>query len=1093
MKIYQILSLAAVIAVHSTFGIAIGQEIDETARAQIEAIQQKKSQRTEAEGKLESRLIYLAREAKGLPAVEAAPDMKSRVQLDESGRVVVEIAAVPSADLVGEITRLGGVISYQSTRWKVIRVAVLPAALLELAERADVTRIKKSVEKSSHTGPINNAADIAQKAQQTRAGFGVDGTGVKIGVISDSVHHLEESLAAGELPSTYTVLPGRSGTGDSSNEGEGTAMSEIVHDIAPGADIFFAEAGPGKQGFADSILLLRDAGCQIIVDDISYPNEWQFQDDEIGQAINEVVDGGVVYLSSSGNEGSLKRGNSTTWEGDFLDGGTNSRLPDGRVHDFGGQVFNRLTEDKSDAVFQWSDEYNSSANDYDLYILNAAGTRVVASSTNEQTGTQEPIEMVDRVRKGERIVIWKANEAAPRYLRLSCTGSPLELQTAGQTIGHAGTPKCICVASSDASIPVPGSFSAASVVNDSSSDGPHQMFFNEDGTPITPGNFLAGGGLLVQTPAITGGDGGATSLADFNPFYGTSAAAPACAAIGALILQRNPALDGPGLRAILEGSCIDIEDPGFDVNSGNGILMASIALRNALAGPEITLEQPLDTTLDDGGSRHFGVIPVNTTSPMVFTIRNLGSAPLTVSNVSVFGDDAADFDVQLGGPLDPFSGDLEVTVTFQPTVIGAKKTTLKIESDDVDEPSIEIALQGISRDSNSVAVDDIVKATNGVTYFAPLANDDDSGGMLSIVSVSDPSVQIMGRNLLIPAGFTGYFAYVVTDGGSSYLGAVEVIAGSEISNPIRWSGLLYGDVSGVIEGIAYLNRRGNIYSGYVRIGTARQALRFRFDENDEFAREFRLGSLTAVLEEDGRVTLDLDGENDLYSGELRQAVSNPDPQRLNVALKPADLMLNGAGYLQAIVRRFGTTLVRGRGPDGRRFAAGTWVGDNESIAFYSLVPRTNSRATVAGLLNQADLSATDVTGELDWNLPEQRRGLYSDGLMTVLAATGSKYVRDDELIADGTGILNLTGGDLASNSMEAVNLFNGRPELPTPFIRFWVPVRSTGIFRVRVLDPDRGRVVPGDGVYLQKSQSAWGFFPGSTEGGRISLLADPVP
>lgn len=169
------------------------------------------------------------------------------------------------------------------------------------------------------------------------------------------------------------------------------------------------------------------------------------------------------------------------------------------------------------------------------------------------------------------------------------------------------------------------------------------------------------------------------------------------------------------------------------------------------------------------------------------------------------------------------------------------------------------------------------------------------------------------------------------------------------------------------------------------------------------------------------------------------------------------------------------------------------MGDNESIAFYSLVPGTNSRATVAGLLNQADLSATDVTGELDWNLPEQRRGLYSDGLMTVLAATGSKYVSGDDLIADGTGVLNLTGGDLASDSMEAVNLFNGRPELPTPFIRSWVPVRSTGIFRVRLLDPERGRVVAGDGVYLQKSQSAWGFFPGSTEGGRISLLADLVP
>jgi hypothetical protein len=136
---------------------------------------------------------------------------------------------------------------------------------------------------------------------------------------------------------------------------------------------------------------------------------------------------------------------------------------------------------------------HTSSNDYDLYILNADGTSIVAAGDNTQDGDDEPFESVEEVHPGERIVIWKANAAAPRYLRLSCTRNPLEFQTAGQTIGHAATANSICVASSDASAVAPGPFTTSSANEDASSDGPHKMFYRPDGTPITPGNFLASG------------------------------------------------------------------------------------------------------------------------------------------------------------------------------------------------------------------------------------------------------------------------------------------------------------------------------------------------------------------------------------------------------------------------------------------------------------------------------------------------------------------------------------------------------------------------------------------------------------------------
>ena len=66
------------------------------------------------------------------------------------------------------------------------------------------------------------------------------------------------------------------------------------------------------------------------------------------------------------------------------------------------------------------------------------------------------------------------------------------------------------------------------------------MFFNADGSPITPGNYSSTGGTVRQKPDFTGADGVDTSVRGFRPFFGTSAAAPHLAAIAALVLSGNP-------------------------------------------------------------------------------------------------------------------------------------------------------------------------------------------------------------------------------------------------------------------------------------------------------------------------------------------------------------------------------------------------------------------------------------------------------------------------------------------------------------------------------------------------------------------------
>ena len=80
-------------------------------------------------------------------------------------------------------------------------------------------------------------------------------------------------------------------------------MLQIVHDIAPGAELAFRTGYLGEQDMALGIRELADAGAHIIVDDLSYITEPFFRDGIISQTIDSVVSEGVTFFSSAGNFG----------------------------------------------------------------------------------------------------------------------------------------------------------------------------------------------------------------------------------------------------------------------------------------------------------------------------------------------------------------------------------------------------------------------------------------------------------------------------------------------------------------------------------------------------------------------------------------------------------------------------------------------------------------------------------------------------------------------------------------------------------------------------------------------------------------------
>src|SRR5262249_20048590 len=312
---------------------------------------------------------------------------------------------------------------------------------------------------------------------------GVTGAGNKICVISNGVATLAARQAAGELPAVQIL-----GTGQASSSGdEGTAMLELVADMAPGASLGFSTGNGGTAQMATNITNLRNVmGCNIIVDDLTYFAEGAFQEDVIASAVTTVVNAGAMYFSSAANSGHLTGGNSGTWEGDFVNGGPAPAVlgESGTVHSFGGAIFNTLTAATTSGGvnLKWSDPIGASANDYDLFVVNSAGTAVLGSSTAVQNGTQNPFESTNcgsTCPSGARIYVVLFSGPA-RALRVDTNRGRLSIGTNGSTFGHNGGVNTISVAAiSNNFAPISGRrFLPTDTTATYSSDGPRRLFLN---------------------------------------------------------------------------------------------------------------------------------------------------------------------------------------------------------------------------------------------------------------------------------------------------------------------------------------------------------------------------------------------------------------------------------------------------------------------------------------------------------------------------------------------------------------------------------------------------------------------------------------
>ncbi|MBB3095496.1 subtilisin-like proprotein convertase family protein [Actinoplanes campanulatus] len=632
---------------------------DDHAYAQIAALQEIKKSMSPDERKLDSRLAVELRKRNSKVATSALPALTTGVEVTKSGTVEVEVHAEKVGDdLLGRLRKAGAGIRFPSEQTGTVLVEAPLGTLPEIASWKDVTAVnlehgaitghqrdpnaKPTTEsKESKTARIETALKTAPKLTTAAAGsvvsegdrthaadtartrHKVTGVGVKVCALSDGVDSLADSQASGDLPADVDVLPGQEGEGD-----EGTAMLEIIHDLVPNAELGFATAFTSEASFAENIRALRfTGGCDIIVDDVVYYHESPFQDGLPAQAVNAVTADGAYYFSSAGNEGNTLDGSSGNWEGDFADSGLGLGKFAGDAHDFdpgeGVSILNPLSPNSDGRIttLWWADPLAGSANDYDLYLINSAGN-VTSFSQDVQDGDDDPWEILQTgATTGQKVAVVKF-AGADRYLQLTVFRGRMGFSTPGVLRGHSAAENAFAVAATPAAAALPFDLETGDPANPVgpypnvhtrqsqperfTSDGPRRVFYAADGTPYTPGNLSSTGGVVRAKPQITAADGVATSLSDFNPFFGTSASAPHAAAIAALALSGNPGMTGEEIRAALTSTALDLAPAGFDQRTGNGVIRADLLLRNTGATPQplVRAGEPTVTPTTGDGDAH---------------------------------------------------------------------------------------------------------------------------------------------------------------------------------------------------------------------------------------------------------------------------------------------------------------------------------------------------------------------------------------------------------------------------------------------------------------------------------------------------------
>lgn len=517
-----------------------------------------------------ARVAALVSGAPGLPQeMSVAPDTLSSewLQVDPRGRLFVELRVDDALFDATALAKAGAELVDRAYGYGMLTAWVPAGAIEVLARRFDVQLIRAVGPTLTNTGTINSEGDGLHRADDARTTFGLTGAGQIVGVISNGVVSLAASQGFGDLPAAVNVPAGCTGSGD-----EGTAMLEIVHDLAPGAGLAFCGGGGGAAGMINAInTLAAIPGMSAITDDLIQGQESLFEDGPVALAKRNAVNAGIFFTSSAGNRGNQH------WEGNFNAPATNVTIGPNTYaapHDFGGGDNRlRITLAASNSIrMQWAEPYGGGTTDFDLFVVDTAGN-VLASSTNTQSGSQDPVEAVN--------FNATAGTMADIIVDFVGGGAPPATFFDLRAFGSVGWNEFLVKAGSldpvarQADVYVAGAAPASNstVLEGFSSRGPARQYFpgplvtrlKPDGVGIDGNRVTGVGNFGSGTCPIASGT-------DVCRFFGTSASTPHVAGLAALLLEDQPSLTPAQVATAFNTTAVDMDAAGPDNNAGYGLL-----------------------------------------------------------------------------------------------------------------------------------------------------------------------------------------------------------------------------------------------------------------------------------------------------------------------------------------------------------------------------------------------------------------------------------------------------------------------------------------------------------------------------------------
>lgn len=424
------------------------------------------------------------------------------------------------------------------TREASVPVAELPELAADPSVRYVQAALPLLPEAVIGEGVGESGADISQTQ-------GFTGAGVRIVIMDVGFSGYAASAAAGEVPAGPAVLDQCTNINSSTH---GTQVAEVIHEMAPGAQILLActDTGPDTGPAVD---WAQAQGAQII--SRSLGEAAVMRGDGSGgpgttdAAAEDALSSGILWVNSAGNYAR------SHWSGNFTDGDTDLSL-----NFSGSDERNNFTigAGQNQCVRVKWDDWPGTAIDYDAYLHRTSDDAIVASSLSVQTGTQTPREIVCYTNPGATqsfgIEVRKFSApvgADPRIDIFATDAFELAHRVAASSVSE--------------SVGAPEVFSVAAVCRTTFTIQP----YSSQG-PIIDGR---------QSPDISAHTSVSNSFASSagcsGGFGGTSAAAPHVAAAAALYKQAL-GLAPQGLRAAMEADALALGADGKDNVFGSGLL-----------------------------------------------------------------------------------------------------------------------------------------------------------------------------------------------------------------------------------------------------------------------------------------------------------------------------------------------------------------------------------------------------------------------------------------------------------------------------------------------------------------------------------------